>query len=52
MGKLLLGVYVDLGKHIFDIIDSATGSLEGTCGIPFGGLITHFLIENGVKEKR
>lgn len=52
IGRLFKEVHVDLAKHIFDIIDLAGRTLAGSGGLPFGGLITWFLLKNRVKEKR
>ena len=45
MEKLLLGVHVDLAKHIFDVIDVVVGTPFGGGGLPFGGLIMWFLLK-------
>lgn len=50
--KLLKGVHVDLAKYIFDIIDLVAQTLYRASGLPFGGIITWFLVRNGVKQKR
>jgi len=52
MGKMLLGVHIDLAKHIFDTIDSVAKNAQGGVGLPFGGLITYHVLKNWVKEKR
>ena len=51
MGKIILGVHVDLAKHIFDTIDLVAKNAHGGGGLPFGGLITYYVLKNGVKEK-
>ena len=51
MGKMLLGVHIDLAKHIFDTIDGVVKSVSGGGGLPFGGLITSYLLRKEVKEK-
>jgi len=51
MGKMILGVHIDLAKHIFDTIDSVAKNSSGRGGFPFGRFITYYLLKNGVKEK-
>jgi len=51
ISKMLLGVHIDLAKHIFDTIDGVVKSVSGGGGLPFGGLITSYLFRKWVKEK-
>ena len=48
---MILGIHIDLVKHIFDTTDLVAKNAHGGGGLPFGGLITHYLLKNGVKEK-
>ena len=50
MGKMILGVHIELAKHIFDTIDSVAKNAQGGGGLPFGGLITYYMLKNCVKE--
>lgn len=51
IGKLILGIPINLAHHIWSVISQAVEKPETNAGLPFGGLITRIVLQCGIEEE-